>query len=92
MKIAMITTLSAAVLSLVGCDAFNKSYNENFDKSFRENCVSEATKRGAPEGLSTQACNCTIEKLQANNTDGGPLLPSQDEQMAAVKECMAEMQ
>lgn len=82
----------ASAFPLAGCDAFNESYNKGFEKSFRESCVSTAVAQGAPESVATEACNCTIEKLQAGNEDGGPVFPSQEEQIAAAQACMNEMQ
>ena len=84
--------LIPALIGLSGCDSVKSEFNTQFDKQFREQCIKAATEKGAPQAIAQEACNCTMDKLKEGKSDTDFNVPSQEEQMAAAKTCMGELQ
>jgi hypothetical protein len=55
--------VAIALGTLGGCGQAKQSFDENFDKSFRESCVSAATAKGAPMPVADQVCGCAVGKI-----------------------------
>jgi hypothetical protein len=52
-----------ALGALGGCGSAKQAFDENFDKSFRESCVSAAVDKGAPMPIADQTCGCALRKI-----------------------------
>jgi hypothetical protein len=91
MKAASILFTATALFGLSACDSFNSEFNKQFEAQFREQCSKAATEGGAPQELATQACNCTMDELKKGKSETEFNIPSQEEQMAAMKVCAEKM-
>jgi len=57
-----------------------QGFQENFDKSFRESCRTEAMKKGATQKVAEKYCDCTLAKFKETK--------SMDQ---SAKTCMAQV-
>lgn len=93
----MRATLAALIflsLSLTACGeakkGFDKGVEESFVQKFVDSCTTSAVKAGGPPAIASKLCSCTADKL-ADKYEGSALLSvSQEEMMAAAKQCMLE--
>jgi hypothetical protein len=52
------------VLVCIGCGSMKQNFQENFDKSFKESCRTEAMKNGANQKVAEKYCDCTLAKFK----------------------------
>lgn len=90
MKTLPAVVAAAAAIMLSGCDAFSDGYNSGFKDQFQKNCVKAAVDGGAPEGLASEMCACTLDKLEAELGEGEIFTPSEQEQLKAAQACMTQ--
>ncbi len=91
---AKLAILMLLPLSLAACGevkkGFDKGVEENFVREFVNGCTTSAVKAGSPPAIASKMCSCTADKL-AEKYEGSALLGvSQDEMLAAGKQCLLE--
>jgi hypothetical protein len=59
---ALLATLSGG---LAGCDAFNKGFNQAFDKKMHDSCVQSAISHQAAADAAEKYCGCIVQQLSS---------------------------
>ena len=78
----------AALAALSGCGEAKKTFDDNFDKSFVESCVSSATKSGAPAALAGKMCDCALSKINQQFSAAEKASASNDKLKPIMEECV----
>ena len=86
MRKALFVAMSVAALG--GCGPAKQSFDENFDKSFRESCVSAATAKGAPMPIADQVCGCALGKIGAQFAPAEKATLGDDKLRPIMNECV----
>lgn len=87
-----------SALALAGCGqggnsadyqaAFDKGFNQTFDKSTHDSCVSSATTHGATPDVAETYCSCVVTQLDKLSVDQRmKLQPSSPELQTAAEAC-----
>jgi hypothetical protein len=79
----------AAFAVLGGCGEKNeKTFNESFDRGFRESCVTAAGKSGAPVGIVGKVCDCAVTAIDAKYSTTEKLTLSDKELNPIMTQCV----
>ncbi len=91
-KWLVLPALMALSASLAGCDAYNKGFNQAFDKSLHDSCVKSAVGNSAPPDAAERYCSCMVSQLQGLPvSEKQSLNPSSDKLRAAADHCKASI-
>lgn len=80
--------VAIALGALAGCGQAEKAFDENFDKSFRESCVSAATGKGAAESVADQVCGCALGKIKDQFSPAERATLGDDKLRPIMNECV----
>ena len=82
-----------ASMSAAGCDAFNKGFNQAFDKSTHDSCVTSAVAHQASPDVAERYCSCLVEQLHPLSVqEKQHLSQTSDKVVQAVAHCKAQLQ
>jgi hypothetical protein len=91
-KWLVLPALMALSTNLTGCDAYNKGFNQAFDKSLHDSCVKSAVANSAPADAAERYCSCMVGQLQGlSAAEKQSLNPSSDKVRAAADHCKASI-
>jgi len=83
--------LALLSISASGCDAYKKSFNQAFDKSTHDSCVTSAISHQAAPDAAERYCSCMVAQLQGLSIqEKQSLNPSSDKVQQAVAHCKAQ--
>ena len=84
--------LALPLAALVGgCgQASEEAFNREFDSNFRSSCVASATAGGAPEGIGTQICDCTLAGINAKYGMSEKMAMSPEQAEPIMAECVSK--
>ena len=80
--------LTCAAALTAGCGQASEQFNGEFDKKFRESCISAAVGRGAPEAAVTKVCDCTLAGIDAKFSRSEKMTLSAEQAQPITAECM----
>jgi len=67
--------------------SFASGFNQSYDRSFVDSCVSSATGRGVSDEIASQVCNCAIAEINDKYSTLEKARLSDDQLGAAMKKC-----
>ena len=74
------TAAIAVLLTCSGCGRMQESFQDSFDKSFKESCRNGAVKKGADQKIADKYCDCALVKFKETKS-----------MEQAAKTCVAEL-
>ena len=81
--------LAIASLALLGgCDAAKKSFDESYDRKFRDSCIASATKGGAPAPAAKQVCDCTMDRINQRFSTTEKMSVPEEKLQPIMNECV----